>query len=140
MKRRLLLLLGMLLLVGTLWAQDCMQIKRSQLPQAARHYVMDNWNNVSITGVYQLIEGYTITYEVRLVDSTRIRFNRDGGWRNVTSAKPIPQSAVPARIYKYVQTNHKGHAISTMTKRSDGYTVTLDEGKTLAFDLEGKLK
>ncbi len=137
MKKTLLILLSLVMMAGSLFADNRKQIKRDQLPKAAQHYVMDNWNNVSISYIWQTIDGYTIQYTVRLVDGTMIYFNRDGGWREVKAQKVIPESAIPASIRKFVAQRNKSLRIVGMEKLLDGYIVTLDDESTLKFDLEG---
>lgn len=137
MKKVLILILSVVVMAGSLWADNRKQIKRDQLPKAAQHYVMNNWNNVAISYCWQEIDGYKIEYTVRLVDGTTIEFNRDGGWKEVESSVAIPESAIPAAIRTYVKQNHRGAAILKMEKDTRGYEIELDNEKELQFDKKG---
>ena len=135
MKKILLIAFCLLMGLGVM-AQERV-IKREQLPEAARHFVMDNWNNVSISKARQVTEGYKISYKVILVDQTVIVFNRDGGWRSISATKEVSESAIPASIRTYVAANHRNAKVLKMEKKSDGYEVILDNEKNLVFDLKG---
>ncbi len=137
MKKALLLFLGIVLMAGSLYADNRKQIKRDQLPKAAQHYVMDNWNNVSISYCWQEIDGSKIEYRVRLVDGTVILFNRDGRWKEVVSEKALPESAIPASIRTYVKQMYRGSEILAMRKDPEHCIVSLDSGEELLFDFSG---
>lgn len=156
MKKILPLVLGMMLLCGSTYAtnnknnapnQSCLNsigdrksIKPEQLPSAARHFVMNNWNNVTVNTAIMETEGYKIEYTVTLADGTTIEFNRDGGWKEIEATQEIPESAIPAAIRTYVLKMYKGQKVVKLERDKKGYEVELSNDKELKFDLEGNLK
>lgn len=142
MKKLILLSISLMLFIGSTYAADRKHIKREQLPKAALKYVQENWNGTSIRHTTMITEGSMITYEVSLVDNTVILFNRDGALRNVKAAADgeISESAIPWGVRYYVKQNHRNHKVVAIEKHLDGYTVTLDNGKTVDCDLNGNVK
>ncbi|MCR5425001.1 MAG: PepSY-like domain-containing protein [Bacteroidales bacterium] len=137
MKKTLLIAIGVILLTGSICAQERHSIKRDQLPSAAMKYIQNNWNNVSPSKIIKITQGFDVAYEVTLVDGTLINFNRDGSWKDISADKEVTKSAVPAGIRRYVLENCPKYKIVRMDKETEGYKIHLSNGLEMRFDFQG---
>lgn len=139
MKKLILLTLATMFLVGSAMATDRKTIKRDQMPKAALKYVQENFNNTSIRRTCQLVDGSKISYEVVLVDNTVIVFNRDGGVRSVKAETEVAEGAIPWGVRYYVKSHFRKHKVVSVVKNLDGYTIGMDNGRTIKCDLKGNV-
>lgn len=140
MKKKILLLLSSLvsltlMLSLTSMKDDDKPIPFAQLPKVAQQFVKANFTSeVSYVTVDNDLIGKS--YEVVLVDGTRIEFDGKGNWKDV-DAEPgiVPKKIVPNAISNYVAKNFPGTSIKQIEKRRrGGYQVELSNGLELKFD------
>ena len=139
-KQRIVALMATLLFMGgVVQAQVHRSIKVNQLPSAARNYLRDGLGSFDVKQVDMVVDSFKTSYEVYLVGNTKVNFNRDGGWRIITTSTSLPEEAFPGEIWQYLKENYFGKPITRLQRYADGYQVTVD-GKDETFDLRGNHK
>ena len=82
MKKFILMILSVVLFQNFTYADSERMISIEQLPVAAQKFLKTHFANQPLT--YAKVDGYMfdVDYEVRLVDGTKIDFDRKGNWTN----------------------------------------------------------
>jgi hypothetical protein len=128
-----------LLMHSTVSFADDRMIPAEQLPAAAQTFVKKTFPNSAI--VYAEKDGYANpTYEVRLMNGTKVEFDRKGAWEKVdTQLEPVPAHLIPTAIAKYVKTNFPDTQIVKIDKEPYGFEIELSNDLDLKFNKAGAL-
>ncbi|MDO4721823.1 PepSY-like domain-containing protein [Porphyromonas circumdentaria] len=128
-------LVSLVVLPSTLKADD-KPISFAQLPKVAQQFVKQHFSaQVSLVTVDNDLIGKT--YEVLLVDGTRMEFDRKGVWKDVEVERGsvVPNQIIPKAISTYVVKHFPGTTIKQIEKRDrGGYQVELSNGVELKFN------
>lgn len=127
--------LASLILLPVSMKADDKPIRFEQLPKVAQQFVKNHFSSeVSYVTVDNDLIGKS--YEVTLVDGTRIEFDRKGIWKDVDVEQGVvPSKIVPRSISNYVMKNFPGTTIKQIEKRDrGGYQVKLSNGLELKFN------
>ncbi len=138
MKKLLLLFVLLTASIGVM--ADNYSRDASVLPTAARNVLAKNFKSkVSLIKIEKEL-GRTNEYEVILTDGSEITFDRNGNWNEVEVRKnaSVPSGFVPAGVYTYIRSNHKGAKVIGIEKKRNSYEVELSNGIDMQFDLNGK--
>ena len=114
-------------------------IPAEQLPAAAQTFVKKMFPKSTIA--YAEKDGYTNpTYEVYLMNGTKVEFDRKGVWEKVdTQLEPVPAHLIPTAIVSYVKTNFAGIQIVKIDKEPYGFEIELSNNLDLKFNKAGAL-
>ena len=129
----LLLALGMSL---PLLASCERRIKIEQLPQPAREFISNYFNDTEISRIEREKDHGRNEYTVRFKDRAKIEFDENGRWKSIENhSTPIPADALPQRIREYVNNHHTGANVREIERDDRGFEVKLTNGTELQFDL-----
>ena len=129
----LLLALGMSL---PLFASCERRIKIEQLPEPAREFIYNHFNDSEISRIEREKEHGQYEYTVRFKDRAKIEFDQNGRWKNIENhSSPIPADALPQRIKEYIDGHHAGADVREIERDNRGFEVKLTNGAELQFDL-----
>lgn len=135
MRKILLALLGAgLFATAALADSDETPIGMHELPEAARMLVKKYFNEVEPVSV-MMEKGVVRTYEVKLVDGTKLDFNARGEWTDLERPNgAIPDGLIPGPILRYVEANYPGRRIRGIERDGRNHDITLDNGLELKFN------
>lgn len=118
---------------------DDHRIDKTQLPHEARVFISTHFGGDDVLYAERDKGLFTTDYEVVLKSGSRIEFDSDGDWEEVSSRKAaIPYSFIPADITKYVASNYPGEYIREISRDGGGFDVELSNGVDLDFNSSGK--
>lgn len=140
MKKWTMLLAGVLMLA----AGDAARAKRptqlTELPAAAQQFVRENFADGRVTRV--TMEGRLADrdYEVVFVDGTRIQFDKNGRWEEIsTRYGKIPASVLPQPVRDYMREHYREVPMTGVEHDRKGYEIELSNGLELEFGPDGRL-
>ena len=120
---------------------DDHRIDKSQLPHEARVFIAKHFGGDDVLYAERDKGLFTTDYEVVLKSGSRIEFNSDGDWEEVSSRKSaVPSSFIPSGITKYVASNYPGEFIREISRDGRGYDVELSNGIDLDFSSSGQFE
>lgn len=123
-------------------AKDIVSHNPSDLPQAARTVLKNNFKaDISFIKIDKDF-GRISDYEVVLTDGSEVKFDRSGNWEEVEASRnsSVPNNFVPQAIRDFVSKNHKGAKVVGISKDRKGYDVELSNGIEAKFNLQGQFK
>lgn len=134
---KLFLLAIMSTLVSNVALADDRPIPVEQLPAQAKQFVANNFKGSNI--VYAEVDWDS--YECRLDNGTKVKFDRRGTWKKVDceGMTVVPAALVPAAILQYVKVNFAGCSVVKIDKEYYGYDVELSNEIDLKFSHQGEL-
>ncbi len=120
---------------------DDYRVDKSQLPKDAQAFIAKHFAGDDVLYVECDKGVFTTDYEVVLKSGSRIDFDSDGDWEEISSRKvAVPSSIIPADIIKYVESNFPGEYIREISRDRRGYDVELSNGLDLDFSPSGKFE
>ncbi len=141
MKKIILLVLGMFFFSGIIHAENDKPIKVEQLPGKAQQFIKTYWGNTEVSYAKMEKELLETTYEVTLVNSIQIEFNKDGAWKEIKSKyAAIPNAVILKPIIVYVEKNYPQQTIKKITQERNYYEIELENELELQFDKKGANK
>ena len=109
-----------------------------ELPQSAQEFSNDTFKGKKIASAQRetiLFGSITEGYKVVFTDGTKIEFDSDGNWTEVSAkTSVVPAELVPDRITKYVAENFKGSPVIELKKKPYGYKIKLATNSELKFN------
>ena len=140
MKKILLALLGVGLVATAVFADsDETPIKFHELPDAARELVKKHFGDVEVASA-KMEKGIAPSYEVMLVDGTKLDFDARGSWTDIERPSGVvPDALVPQPILKFVAANYPGRRIKGIERDGRNHEITLDNGLELKFNHKFRL-
>ena len=137
MKRTLFSAILSLMAVAAM-AHDKM-IPYAELPQKAQTFIESNFDRNSVVSVTEENDRRT-EYEVRMSDGTKVEFDGNGIWKQVSVVHgAVPAALVPETIAKLLATNYPNAKIVQLEKRGSGYQIELSDDREMLFDASGNL-
>ncbi len=118
-------------------ADDDTPIPVEQLPAAAKSFVYSNFEGRKI--IYAEMDWDS--YECRLDNGTKVKFDRRGTWKKVDceGMTVVPAALVPVAILQYVKVNFAGCSVTKIDKEHHGYDIELSNDLELKFNHQGML-
>ncbi len=122
-------------------AGDGIKVATSDLPAAIKTYVSTNYAGKTITKA----EKYTNKYEVVLSDLTKLEFDLNGSFLEVskggaTKVSDDKKETLPQSVLDYISKNYPTATITKAEKCNDKYEVKLSNNLKLEFTLAGVFK
>ncbi len=109
-----------------------------ELPQSAQEFSNATFKGKKIASAQRetiLFGSITDGYKVVFTDGTKIEFDSDGNWTEVSAkTSVVPAELVPDRITKYVAENFKGSPVIELKKKPYGYKIKLATNSELKFN------
>lgn len=110
-------------------------IEAQQLPQAARDFIGQHFDNREISFAKVDRELLDTDYKAVLVNGDKIKFNGRGQWVEIDcSYSHVPQQVIPAEINSQIEKRFPGAAVLEIKRLLRRYEVELDNGLELLFD------
>lgn len=133
MKKITLLLIAVLCLTSLKLMAD-KPITVEQLPKAALTFLQENFPEQKI--ILAVKDGRT--YEARLMNGTKVDFNKKGLWKSIDcNLEPVPEHLIPQPILDYAKANFPNFFITQIDKERYGYEVELNNDINLKFNHAG---
>lgn len=133
--------LGIFVLVFLLSGCRDRAVTPDQLPKNIISFIQQSFPGQNITYAESERKLLGTTYEVLLVDGTRIDFDTSGEWDSLegTVTNPLPTSLIPGPIVNYIQGQFPDAMILKIEKEDYGCEVQLANGLELKFNKQGAL-
>lgn len=113
-------------------------ISQEQLPELTQKFIERYFEKAKILQITMEKELLKRSYEVLLIDGSKLRFSGKGDWKHVTCKKLMfPKEIVPLDIQQYLDVNCRGCYVTAIEKDRRSCEVKLDNGMELKFDLNG---
>lgn len=110
-------------------------ISKDKLPAEAQAFLNTHFADKKISYAKEERDFLERSYEVVLVDGTKLEFTRGGAWKDVDCRySEVPAAIVPALIKKYVEENFAGEKVLKIERDSNDYEVKLSNRYELTFD------
>jgi len=90
MKRFILLIVGLVAINAAIFADDEKHIPYSEVPSEAKQFIENNFSGKEILYSRKESELFDKTYKILFSDGTRIEFDRNGKWSEMTSRDGLP--------------------------------------------------
>ena len=110
-------------------------VQQDGLPKAAQIFIATHCPGETPALALREYDDFRRSYEVTLVDGTKMRFSRNGEWKSFEShARPVPAALVPPQIADYLDTNFPGTAVMELSISGRDIELGLDNRVELTFD------
>ena len=124
MKKLAVLLVGVLVSMQVMFADNEKPIAFEQLPQAAQTFVK------------QETDFLKKSYDVVFINGDKLEFDSNGNWKEMScKMQSVPESAIPAAIKKFVNENYPDARVMQLEKDRYEYEVKLSNFWEIKFDL-----
>ena len=140
MKKRMLLLVGLLSMAVCAFASDERSITVSELPATARQFIQTHFGDVQVSR--GTVDGKLLDKEYKVVfaDGRKVELARNGEWEEVEAKRAdFPMSVIPQAIRSYLHQHYPDAAVKQIDRDRYGYEVKLRSGLELEFDKNGRL-
>lgn len=115
------------------------KIQPSQLPEKALTFIETNFTSVALRQCMQFTEGESVRYKAVLADDTEIDLTQAGDWTEIDGKiHSIQPTFLGPAIIAEIKKAQPGQRLLKATKKSNSIDITLVNGATLSFDLNGK--
>ena len=109
----------------------------SLLPDAAEAFLKDNFASAAVKDVKsekRLLKGKT--FEVEFEDGAKIKFDKNGVWKKIESAKNnLPSSLLPKPLAEVLDKREPNAKIKSIERKGYGYRLELaDNVEILLYD------
>lgn len=121
--------------VFTARADNDKMIAAEQLPSASREFLQKYFKDTGISYVKVEHDFMDKSYEVLLMNGSKVDFDRSGQWETVDCRKnPLPEGIVPAPIVNFVKRNHPDQSIVKIDRDRRGFEIELRNSLEIKFD------
>ncbi len=140
MKRSILLLIGLVMVATTAWADDDKPIAVDQLPATSQQFIAKYFPDTKVSYAKAETDLFDKSYEVVFADGNKVEFDKKGAWKDVDCKfAAVPEGVTPQQIKDYVAANYAGMKIVEIDRDKRDYEVKLSNGLELKFDLKFNL-
>ena len=108
-----------------------------ELPQPVQSFISTHFPGQSVLQATKDKDLLELRYDIILNDLTELEFNRKGEIIDMEAVNPLPESAIPAKLTTYVQTNFPDQAILGWELDDRIQELKLNSGLQLEFNLDG---
>ncbi|MBQ9473094.1 MAG: PepSY-like domain-containing protein [Bacteroidales bacterium] len=137
MKKLTALFAALLIGVGVVMADDVKPVTVNRMPAKAQQTLKSNWPTMAVMSATRRQVGKLVDYKVLMEDGAVLRFDSRGQWLQVKCYTGVPNTMVPAGIRNHIRIHYEGQFVVDITKGKKAYTVQLDQGARLVYDLKG---
>ena len=110
-------------------------INKSQLPAQAQQFINQNFAGVNLSYAKEERDFLSRSYEVMLVDGTKLEFSSNGTWEEVDCRYgEVPAAVIPDSIKRYINENFQGEKVLKIERNRNNYEVKLSNRLELTFD------
>ena len=110
-------------------------VQQDGLPKAAQIFIATHCPGETPVLALREYDDFRRSYEVTLVDGTKMRFSRNGEWKSFEShARPVPAALIPAQVTEYLDANFPGAVVKEISRDRNEIEVGLDNRVELTFD------
>lgn len=110
-------------------------ISKNQLPAQAQSFLNENFAGSGISYAKLETDFFERSYEVMLLDGTKLEFTNKGNWKEVDCRySEVPEAIIPAPVKKYISDNYEGSKVLKIERDSRGYDVKLSNRLELKFN------
>ena len=134
MKRLFFLIMSIIGLTTSAYADDDRPINPDALPSAATQFIKKHFQSSTINRAYIDDDVMDKDYTVYLNDGTKIEFDSNGKWKEVERRSSVPSAIVPAPISQYVKKNYPSCVIEKISQDRRGIEIELSNGLDIEFD------
>lgn len=121
--------------VSTALADNDKLVNKSDLPAQAQQFINENFAGVNLTYAKLERDFLERSYEVVLVDGTKLEFTLKGQWKEVDCRYgEVPANIVPQQIRDYVTKNYPDAKILKIERDRTDYELKLSNRYELTFD------
>ena len=141
MRHKTYTLLLLIVLLATTACDKIIMIDFSELPATAQSFIENNFKGIPVDLVQKYKE--EPAYKASLSDGTYIWFRSNGDWEKIENSEPglsftLLQNLIPHNIISYIKYYYPEATVISVSKNSDGYSVTLNTYTTIDFDKNGE--
>lgn len=136
MKKYLLLLIAVLTISGSSFAQKTQSIQPNQIPAQASSFIKKYWLEANIFRANKTNQTYIVTLD----NATTICFDRNGRWQRITAFDQIPTDMLPRAIVAYLAQFYPEAILLQADKLNNGYRIRLDNELILQFNTKGQFQ
>ena len=106
-----------------------------RLPGKAQSFIVQHFDQSTITLVKIDKDGSGMEYEVHFSSGTELEFDKNGDFKRVDCKRQaVPEGIVPLQVTRYVQTSYPSSLITEWEKMRNGWKAELDNDLELYFD------
>lgn len=135
MKKILALLICLLTMSMGIRADDDCPVRFDQLPAKAQAYVKKYFPQEKVALAKMEKDFFDKKYEVIFANSSKVKFFKDGTWKEVDCRySAVPEAVIPEAILRYVKATYPGYKVVKIEKEDRGYEAKLANGMKLEFD------
>ena len=133
--KKLVFLLVCVFTMQVAMADNDQAITFEQLPQTAQKFVKQYFPNEKIAFTKVEKEIFDKEYEVMFINGDHLEFNNKGEWKKLQCKHgSVPESAIPAKIKEYVNSNYPDVKVLSIEKDRYEYEVKLSNFWEITFD------
>jgi hypothetical protein len=121
--------------VAAVKADNDKVINKNQLPAQAQSFLNQNFSGVNISYAKEERDFLSRSYEVMLVDGSKIEFGSNGNWEEVDCRYgEVPAAVVPQPIKDYIAKNWADAKVIKIERHRSNYELKLSNRLELVFD------
>jgi hypothetical protein len=139
--RKLLFVFVCVFSIQTLSADNDRPIQVNQLPQEAQTLIQQHFANLKVALAKQESGIIEKTYDVIFTDGTKIEFDRNGRWTEI-SCQPnavVPAALVPTQVTEYINKNYSQTQVRKIERERKRCEVELTNKVELTFDQQYRI-
>ncbi|MDR1115919.1 MAG: PepSY-like domain-containing protein [Tannerella sp.] len=111
-------------------------VRFEQLPDNSKEFIRKHFSEENVSFVKKDIDFLSASYEVFLVDGSKVEFDGKGEWEKVECVnRKIPDGIVPGKIVEYVEKSHPGLVIVKIERDRRDYEIELNNDLEIKFDM-----
>lgn len=138
--KKVFLMLSVLLVGLTAFADEDRPITQEQLPAKAKEFLKQHFPDSTIALVTEERDFTKVTYEVFFTNGNKVEFDKQGHWKEVEcNYSKVPQAIIPQKIQEYIARHYPGRLVKELSRSRRDYEVKLEHGLELKFDLRFNL-
>lgn len=137
MKTRFILMMLILLLprATVMHAGNDKPITVAQLPKKAQEFLDTHFREVKVSFSKVDNELFDKSYEVFFVNGGKVKFNKQGDWKEVECKyDQVPSGIVPEEIAAFIRERHPKNSVVEIERDRRSFDVKLNNGLEIQFD------
>lgn len=149
LKKKIFIFVGILLFLliivgGVAYSKYCAEdrpIPQTALPKPAQTFLQVNFGGKDVSYVKSDGLFFFKTFELYLVDGTKIEFDFQGDWEEINSLNTeLPSRILPQEIQTYLHQRHPGNFVVGVSRNRFGYSIELDNDLEISFDSKYRVR
>ena len=137
MKKLTAILAALLICLSVAIADNVKPVTVNRMPAKAQQTLKSNWPTMAVMSATRRQSGKLVDYKVLMEDGAVLRFDSRGQCLQEKCYTGVPNTIVPAGIRNHLRIHYEGQFVVDITKSKKAYTIQLDQGAKLVYDLKG---